>query len=55
MPVVFDEVTAEVEPPSPPPAEEAQAGHSATDEPFALKLRRELRRQEKRQARLRAD
>ena len=55
MPVDFDEVTAEVEPPSPPPAEEARSSNSATDEPFALKLRRELRRQKQRQARLRAD
>jgi len=55
MPVVFDEVTAEVEPPSPPPADEARPAGAATEEPFALKLRREQRRQELRQARLRAD
>ena len=55
MPVVFDEVTAEVEPPNRPPAEEQPASQRPPGEPCPLHLRREWRRLEERQARLQAD
>jgi hypothetical protein len=55
MPVVFDEVIADVAPPpaaEPPPGPEAREEHEI-DGPVAL--RRELRRVASRDARLRAD
>jgi hypothetical protein len=56
MPVIIDEVTAQVDGEQPQPEEQAQAPAAAPSlsQQLAL-LRRQLRRLEQRQARLRAD
>ena len=54
MPVIFDEVVGEVEPDAAPPAEAAAAPPSE-EEPTLAKQRQDLRRVERRDARLRAD
>lgn len=55
MPVVFDEVSATVEPPAPAPAAEATEPAGAPPDSDPHRLRAVLRRLEERAARLRAD
>jgi hypothetical protein len=53
MPVVFDEVTADVQ--APPPTREEQPREQAPPDPFPQSFQRESKRQATRKARLHAD